>query len=185
MVVKTVGEGLEQVLDKALTRKAPQSIGAQARFLVKKTGSTKAAAELLGVSPRTVQRYMKGEIKNPHPRVAGRLGQEVRKRWQPKVKEKARQAAVSSNGLMINVRASLGYEGPAGTTDQARERDLTVALSPRHAEKIFAAQELGEQRMREEVADALREVYFQQRGTRAASLEKVHMLNVAHIEFDL
>ncbi|MGW4779517.1 telomere-protecting terminal protein Tpg [Streptomyces filamentosus] len=187
MVVKSVAEGLDRVLDKAVTRKAPQSAGAQVRYLVKQMKSTKAVADLLGVSQRTVQRYAKGDIKRPRdPRLAGRLGEEVRKRWQPKVKERARKTAASTQGLMVDVRASLGYEAAAGSTDEARERHLTLALPPHHAARIFDAQQHGgEPQMRQAVADALKEVYFQQRGTRAASLDEVRMLNVQHIEFDL
>lgn len=39
--------------------------------------------------------------------------------------------------------------------------------------------------MRKAVEDALKDVYFQQRGTRAAGLEDVRMIDVEHIEFDL
>ncbi|WP_093879348.1 DNA-binding protein [Streptomyces sp. TLI_105] len=184
--MKSVGEGLDRVLDKALTRPVPKTAGAQVRFLVKQLKGTRAVAGLLGISQRTVERYVKGQIKKPRPQLAALIQGEASKRWQPKVKEKAKKAAASTNGLMIDVRASLGYEAPAGTTDEARERHLTLALPPRHAERIFAAQERGgEQQMRQAVADALKEVYFQQRGTRAASLEEVRMLNVEHIEFDL
>ncbi|MFE5796357.1 telomere-protecting terminal protein Tpg [Streptomyces sp. NPDC056503] len=183
--MRSVGEGLDRVLDKAMTRRPPQSAGAQVRFLVKQLKGTKAVARLLGVSQRTVERYVKGEIKRPRPELAARMREETRRRWQPRVKAKARRVAGTTDGLMIDVRASLGYAAPAGTTDEARERHLTLALPPHHAERIFAAQAQGEHDMRRAVAEALRDVYFQQRGTRATSLEEVRMLNVEHIEFDL
>ncbi|MGW8765936.1 telomere-protecting terminal protein Tpg [Streptomyces sp. NPDC055815] len=185
MVVKTVGEGLDRVLDKALTRPVPKSAGAQMRFLVKQFKGTQAVAQLLGISQRTVERYVKDQIKKPRPELAARMQEEARKRWQPRVKDRAKKAAATSQGLMIDVRASLGYAAPAGTTDEARERHLTLALPPHHAGQILAAQVRGERDMRQAVADALKEVYFQQRGTRAASLEEVRMLHVEHIEFDL
>ncbi|MFD3997165.1 telomere-protecting terminal protein Tpg [Streptomyces sp. NPDC058583] len=185
MVVTTVGEGLERVLDKALTRPVPKSAGAQIRFLVKQLKGTKAVAQLLGVSQRTVERYVKGESKTPRPELAVRMREETHARWQPRVKGRAKKAAATSQGLMIDVRASLGYEAQAGTTDEARERHLTLALPPHHAGRILDAQQHGERDMRQAVADALKDVYFQQRGTRAASLEDVRMLNVQHIEFDL
>ncbi|MFB7341267.1 XRE family transcriptional regulator [Streptomyces hydrogenans] len=185
MVVKSVGEGLDRVLDKAVTKKTPQSAGAQVRYLVKQMKGTKAVAELLGVSQRTVQRYMKGDIKKPRDaRLAGQMGEEVRKRWQPKVKERAKRRAATA-GLMIDVRASLGYVADGDSTDQARERHITVALSASSAEKIFAAQGDTEDKMREAVAEALRVDYFQQGGTRAASLDEVRMLSVRNIEFGL
>ncbi|MEU3605422.1 XRE family transcriptional regulator [Streptomyces sp. NPDC035033] len=181
----SVGEGLDRVLDKAVTRRPPRSAGAQMRFLVRQLKGTKAVAEALGISQRTVERYVKDQIRKPRPELAARLREETRRRWQPRVKAKARKAAGTTDGLMIDLRASLGYDAPAGTTDEARERHLTLALPPHHAERIFAAQERGEHDMRRAVADALKDVYFQQRGTRAASLEEVRMLNVEHIEFDL
>ncbi|MGW5779829.1 telomere-protecting terminal protein Tpg [Streptomyces sp. NPDC003863] len=184
MVVKSVGESLERVLDKALTRPVPKSAGAQMRFLVKQLKGTKAVAQLLGVSQRTVERYVKDQIKKPRPELASRMQDEARKRWQPKVKEKAKQTA-ASQGLMIDVRASLGYESDEGATDQARERHINVALSASSAERIFAAQGDTEDKMREAVAEALRLDYFQQGGTRAAGLDKVRMLNVQNIEFGL
>ncbi|MFJ2027857.1 telomere-protecting terminal protein Tpg [Streptomyces sp. NPDC087897] len=185
MVTKTVREGLENVLDKALTRPVPKTAGAQMRFLVKQLKGTKEAAGLLGISQRTVERYVKGDIKKPRPDLAARLYTETHRRWQPKVKDRAKRAAATSQGLMIDVRARLGYEAPAGTTDEARERSLTLALPPHHAEQIFAAQQRGESHMRQAVAEALKEVYFQQSGTRAASLEEVRMLTIEHIEFGL
>ncbi|MFI8515305.1 telomere-protecting terminal protein Tpg [Streptomyces sp. NPDC085460] len=184
MVVKSIGEGLEQVLDKAVTRKPPQSVGAQARFLVEKLKSTKAAADLLGVSPRTVQRYLKGEITHPRAKVAGQLKEEVRKRWQPKVKERAKKQA-AARGLMIDIRANLGYVADERKTDQARDRHITIALSPASAERIFAAQGDTEDRMRQAVAESLRQDYFQQGGTRAAGLDEIRMNNLHNVEFGL
>ncbi|MFD8013023.1 telomere-protecting terminal protein Tpg [Streptomyces sp. NPDC058955] len=183
--MRSVGEGLDRVLDKAVTRRPPQSAGAQMRFLVKQLKGTRAVAALLGISQRTVERYVKDEIKRPRPELAARMREETRRRWQPRVKARARKTAGTTAGLMIDVRASLGYDAPAGTTDEARERHLTLALPPQHAERIFAARERGEHEMRTAVEDALKDVYFQQRGTRAASLEDVRMLHVEHIEFDL
>ncbi|MFJ5712783.1 telomere-protecting terminal protein Tpg [Streptomyces sp. NPDC093105] len=186
MVNRSVGQALDQLLQKAFTRKPPQSAGAQMRFLVKQLKGTKAVAQLLGISQRTVERYVKDQIKKPRPDLAGRMAAEVRKRWQPKVRERVKRAAATSQGVMIDVRAQLGYAAPAGTTDEARERHLTLALPPHHAGRLFDAQERGgERQMRQAVADALKDVYFQQRGTRAASLEEVRMLGVEHIEFDL
>ncbi|MFD6245598.1 telomere-protecting terminal protein Tpg [Streptomyces roseolus] len=184
--MRSVGDALGGLMDKAFTRKPPQSAGAQMRFLVKQLKGTKAVAQALGISQRTVERYVKDQLKKPRPDLAGRMSGEVRKRWQPKVRERAKQAAATSQGLMIDVRAQLGYAAPAGTTDEARERHLTLALPPHLAGRLFDAQERGgERHMRQAVADALKEVYFQQRGTRAASLEEVRMLNLEHIEFDL
>ncbi|MFD9196626.1 telomere-protecting terminal protein Tpg, partial [Streptomyces phaeochromogenes] len=94
----------EDSLDKAAantaTRPIPKSAGAQVRFLVKQVkNSTRAAAQLLGVSQRTVERYLKGQIKHPRPELAARLEAEVRKRWQPRVRDRAKKQAATSTGI--------------------------------------------------------------------------------------
>jgi hypothetical protein len=80
-----------------------------------------------------------------------------------------------------------GYTAPIGSTDQDRIRHLTVALPPQYAARLFDAQEQGatEQRLQELVAEALKEVYFQDGGRRAGSLEEVRFTDIEHLEFDL
>jgi hypothetical protein len=65
--------------------------------------------------------------------------------------------------------------------------DHHVALPPRYAARLFDAQESGasDQELREIAADALREVYFQDNGRRAGSLEEVRFTDIEHLEFDL
>ncbi|MFI8520039.1 telomere-protecting terminal protein Tpg [Streptomyces sp. NPDC085481] len=186
-MAKSIGEGLEQALEQALTRPIPKSAGAQMRYLVKQLKGTRAVAQLLRVSQRTVERYVKDQIKKPRADLAARMEREVKKRWQPQVKERAKKAAATRQGLVIDVRAQLGYDAPAGTTDEARMRHLTVALPPHHAARLFDAQDqaANDATLQQIAADALKEVYFQQLGTRAASLEEVRMLNVEHVEFGL
>lgn len=41
---------------------------------------------MLGFSQRTVERYVKGQIKQARPKRATRLTSEVRRRWQPRVR---------------------------------------------------------------------------------------------------
>lgn len=183
----SIGHGLQQALEQAQTRPVPKSAGAQMRYLVKQLKTTRAVAQLLRVSQRTVERYVNDQIKKPRPDLAARMDKEVRKRWQPQLKAKAKKAAGTSQGLVIDVRAQLGYDAPAGTTDEARTRHLTIALPPHHAARLFDAQDQGanDAALQKITADALKEVYFQQRGTRAANLEEVRMLNVEHVEFGL
>ncbi|WP_030693398.1 telomere-protecting terminal protein Tpg [Streptomyces globisporus] len=186
-MTRSIGEGLDQALEQAQTRPIPKSAGAQMRFLVRQMKSTRAVAQMLRVSQRTVERYVKDQIKRPRADLAARMEREVTKRWQPKVKERAKKAAGTSQGLVVDVRAQLGYDAPAGTSDEARMRHLTVALPPHQAARLFDAQGQGanDAALQKITADALKEVYFQQRGTRAASLEEVRMLNLEHIEFGL
>ncbi|MCX4713985.1 telomere-protecting terminal protein Tpg [Streptomyces fimicarius] len=166
-----IGDGLNKAVQKAFTRPAPKSAGAQ----------------MLRVSQRTVERYVKDQIKKPRTDLAGRLDREVKQRWQPQVRAKAKAKAASTGGIIIDTRARLGYTAPIGSTDQDRIRHLTVALPPVHAARLFEAQEQGasDDRLQEIAAEALKEVYFQDGGRRAGSLDEVRFTDIEHLEFDL
>ncbi|MFI1808495.1 telomere-protecting terminal protein Tpg [Streptomyces californicus] len=182
-----IGDGLNKAVQKAFTRPAPKSAGAQMRYLVKQLGGTKAVAQMLRVSQRTVERYVKNQIKKPRPDLAERLDREVKQRWQPQIRAKARAKAASTHGIMIDVRARLGYTAPIGSTDQDRIRHLTLALPPQYAARLFDAQEQGatDDRLQEIAAEALKEVYFQDGGRRASSLDEVRFTDIEHLEFEL
>ncbi|MFE8940945.1 telomere-protecting terminal protein Tpg [Streptomyces sp. NPDC007872] len=181
------GDGLEAAVHKAFTRPAPKTAGAQVRYLVKKVGGTKAAADLLGMSQRQVERYVAGKAKHPRPALAARLEREVKARWQPQIRAKAKAKAASTGGIIIDTRARMGYTAPIGTTDQDRIRHLTIALPPHHAARLFDAQDAGagERELERIAAEALKEVYFQDGGRRAGSLEEVRFTDVEHLEFEL
>ncbi|MEU5404235.1 XRE family transcriptional regulator [Streptomyces sp. NPDC005963] len=181
------GDSLDKAVQKVFTRPAPKSAGAQMRYLVKQYKGTKAVAELLGISQRTVERYVKDQIKTPRKNLATRMEREVKKRWQPQIRAKAKAKAASTGGIVIDTRARMGYTAPIGTTDQDRTRHLTIALPPRYAARLFDAQEAGvsDSRLQEIAAEALKEVYFQDGGRRAGSLEEVRFTDVEHLEFDL
>ncbi len=155
------------------------------RYLVKQLGGTKAVAQMLRVSQRTVERYVKDQIKKPRPDLAARIEREVKARWQPQIRAKAK--AASTGGIIIDTRARLGYTAPIGSTDQDRIRHLTIALPPVHAARLFEAQEQGasDDRLQEIAAEALKEVYFQDGGRRAGSLDEVRFTDIEHLEFDL
>ncbi|MEW2492892.1 telomere-protecting terminal protein Tpg [Streptomyces nodosus] len=180
-------DGLDAAVQKAFTRPAPKSAPAQMRYLVKQLGSTKAVARMLRISQRTVERYVKDQITKPRPDLAARLEREVKKRWQPQIRAKARRRAATTDGIVIDTRARIGYTAPIGSTDEARLRHLTVALPPQYAARLFDAQQQGapEQRLREITAEALKEVYFQDGGRRAGALEEVRFTDIEHLEFDL
>jgi hypothetical protein len=181
------GNGLDAAVQKAFTRPAPNSAPAQMRYLVKQLKSTRAVAQMLRVSQRTVERYVKDQIKKPRPDLAARLENEVKKRWQPQIRAKARQKAATTDGIVIDTRARIGYTAPIGTTDEDRLRHLTVALPPRYAARLFNAQEQGasDQQLQQIAAEALKEVYFQDNGRRAGQLEEVRFTDIEHLEFDL
>ncbi|MFD7613056.1 telomere-protecting terminal protein Tpg [Streptomyces sp. NPDC059828] len=181
-----VADGLDAALQKAFTRPIPKSAGAQVRYLVKQLKSTRAVAGLLGVTQRTVERYVKDQIKRPRPDLAQRLEREVAKRWQPQIRAKAKQNAATTGGIVIDTRARFGYTAAPGTTDDARLRHLTLALPPQYAARLFEAKDAGgtEQQLRNIAAEALGEVYFRDSGRRAHGLE-VEFTDLEHLEFDL
>ncbi|MFI0813785.1 telomere-protecting terminal protein Tpg [Streptomyces echinatus] len=183
----TVGAGLDKAVQGAFTRPLPKSAGAQMRYLVRQhQRSTRRVAELLGISQRTVERYVKNQIRTPRPELADRLEREVRARWQPQIRDRSKQRAATTGGIMIDVQGRFGYTAAPGSTDHARVRHLTLALPPHHAAHLFTAQETGatEDQLRRIAAEALGEVYFRDNGHRAHGLE-VELTDLIDLEFEL
>ncbi|MFJ9412432.1 telomere-protecting terminal protein Tpg [Streptomyces sp. NPDC101393] len=180
------GDSLDKAAANTATRPIPKSAGAQMRYLVKQEkGSTKAVAQLLGVSQRTVERYVKAQIRRPRRDLAARIEREVRKRWQPKVRQKAQQRAASTGGIVIETRARFGFTAAPGTTDDGRIRLITQHLPPAYAARLFDAQASGatEQRLQEIAAEGLQEIYFKDRGRRAGGL-LVEFTDIDYVELD-
>ncbi|MCX4970582.1 XRE family transcriptional regulator [Streptomyces sp. NBC_00654] len=180
----------EDSLDKAAantaTRPIPKSAGARVRFLVKQLkGSTRATAQLLGVSQRTVERYLTGRIKQPRPELAARLEAEVRKRWQPRVRDRAMKQAATETGIVIETRARFGFTAAPGTTDDGRIRLITQHLPPVYAARLFDARTAGaeERQLRDIAAEGLQEQYFKDRGRRAEGLQ-VEFTDIDYVELD-
>ncbi|MGI5532457.1 telomere-protecting terminal protein Tpg [Streptomyces syringium] len=166
-------DGLARAERKLSTRPAPKSARAQMKFLrTRDKGSTKTLAERLGVSRKTVQRYLSGASTGPNQHLQEALVQETESEWKPQVKAQARQRAASSGGLVISCRAYFGL-GPEGTSDAGRVRGTSVAVSPSHAAAILAAREDGatESDLHDAVAEAIADAYFRQSGGGRAGLE--------------
>ncbi|MFD6552607.1 telomere-protecting terminal protein Tpg [Streptomyces sp. NPDC058398] len=72
-------------------------------------------------------------MRTPRTQLADRLGGEVLARWQPHIRARAKQAATTTSGIMIDVQGRFGYTAPAGSTAQSRGRHLTLPLPPHHA----------------------------------------------------
>ncbi|MFI6475204.1 telomere-protecting terminal protein Tpg [Streptomyces sp. NPDC050516] len=181
-----IGDSLDRAAANTFTRPVPKSAQAQMKFLVRQEkGSTQAVARLLGVSQRTVERYLKGQLKQPRKDLAARLLGEVRKRWQPKVRERARKQAASTGGIVIETRARFGYTAAPGTSDDGRLRLITQSLPPAYAARLFDAQSSGatEQQLRDIAAEGLQEIYFQDRGRRARDLQ-VEFTDIDYVELD-
>ncbi|WP_445403150.1 telomere-protecting terminal protein Tpg (plasmid) [Streptomyces sp. LE64] len=185
-MVDSLGDSLDRALEGAFTRRIPQSAQAQMKYLVKQLKGTKAAAQALGISQRTVERYVSGKLKRPRQDLRGRLEREVKKRWQPQIRAKARKKAASTGGLVVSTRARFGFEAAGGTTDDARIRDITQALPPEYADKLFSAREQGqsEDQLRQIAADGLARMYFRANNSRAHGLG-VEFTDVERLEIEL
>ncbi|MFD3876090.1 telomere-protecting terminal protein Tpg [Streptomyces sp. NPDC058623] len=157
-------------LQRALfTRPAPKSARAQIRFLRKRErGSTRRVAERLGVSRKTVQRYLAGVSTKPNKRLQEALVKETESEWQPQVKAQARQYASTSGGFTIKFRASLGFTAN-GSSDDARVRDLSIAVSAFHTKAILTLREEGA--TDQALHDAVAKAYFRLGGGSRASLQ--------------
>ncbi|MCZ7456308.1 telomere-protecting terminal protein Tpg [Streptomyces sp. WMMC940] len=179
-------DSLDEALASKVTRPAPKSAPARMRYLVRQLKGTRPVAELLGVSQRTVERYVKDQIKRPRPDLAARLAAEVRRRWQPRVRERARKQAATSTGIVIETRARFGFSAAPGSTDDARVRLITHHLPPVYAARLFEARTQGatDQELRTIAAEGLQEEYFKDRGRRAAGLA-VEFTDVDYVEFDI
>ncbi|MFF1699290.1 telomere-protecting terminal protein Tpg [Streptomyces sp. NPDC058257] len=185
-MVDQLGESLDRAVEQAFTRPIPKSAQAQMKYLVKQLKGTKAVAQALGVSQRTVERYVVGKLKRPRKDLAGRLERAVRKRWQPQIRAKAKKRAASSDGIVVSTRARFGFTAAPGSSDDARVRHITQALSPRWAEQLFEARDQGatEQQLLNIAAQGLGEHYFRDNGRRAHDL-MVEFTDVEEMEIDL
>lgn len=168
----TIGESLERAEQETFTRKPPVSTQARAQFLVRQLGSTRAVAQLLGVSQRTVERYLKGTRKNPPRPLTARIEAEVRRRWQPLVRRRAASRAATSGGITVETRAQFGFSAAPGSTDDPRLRRVTEHLPPHYAQRLFDARATGatEEQLARIIAEGLQETYFKDRGRRAQGL---------------
>ncbi|MFF3898097.1 telomere-protecting terminal protein Tpg [Streptomyces sp. NPDC001812] len=170
-----VGDGLRCAVQGAFTRPVPKSAGVQMSRPVRQLKGTRAVADALGVSQRTVEGYAKDQIRRPRADLAQRLEDAVRARRQPRIRAQARRQAATSTDLVVDTRARFGFTAALGTTDDAhiRHLTLTLALPPQHAARPLAAQGAGatEQQLRDIAAEGLGEIYFRDGGRRAHGLE--------------
>ncbi|MET9017041.1 HTH domain-containing protein [Streptomyces olivaceoviridis] len=123
-------EALARAERQVFPRPAPKSAKAQVKFLLTRAkGSTKALAERLGVSRRTVERYRAGTLTAPQKRLRAALVEGTESEWQPQVRAQARHQAAASSGIMVDVTAYFGFTW-TGSSNDGRERTITTAISP-------------------------------------------------------
>jgi hypothetical protein len=80
----------------------------------------------------------------------------------------------------VETRAPFGYTAPIATTDEGRFRRLTVHIPPQCAQRPFNARNTGagDQQMRQIVAEELKEIYFQEGGSRTTQLSDVTLNDI-------
>ncbi|MFE9769543.1 telomere-protecting terminal protein Tpg [Streptomyces sp. NPDC005808] len=137
-------------------------------------GSTKNVARLVGVSQRTVQRWVAGRPgirRRPSAAHTRRIDEVVRARWQPRVRVRQR-ARAEADGFVIHTRARFGFAAPAGSSDDPRVRWITQYLPGEVARELFAARDAGagEQQQMVILARALGHAYFRDGGRRGHGL---------------
>ncbi|MFC4508459.1 MULTISPECIES: telomere-protecting terminal protein Tpg [Streptomyces] len=177
-------DALTRAERQTVTRPAPKSAKAQMKFLLTRAkGSTKALAERLGVSRRTVQRYRAGQLKTPQKRLQAALVEETASEWQPQVRAQARERAATFGGMVVEVYAYFGF-ACTGSSDDGRERFINTPISPVYAKEILRLQEAGatEEDLPPVVAEAITESYFTEWGTRADGL-RADFTHVRSIDF--
>ncbi|MFD6334229.1 telomere-protecting terminal protein Tpg [Streptomyces niveus] len=161
----------------------PKSPQAQVAFLHRRLGrNTARVADLLGVHPETVRRYLRGRRRNPPPAFADRLRGEVAARFRSRL---ARQAddAMRRRGLRAYITATFTFSSPsAGTSEDGRERRLNEDLTASETERLLAARDAGaEDRALQIVGQSVGEAYFDLRGTGM----DVEVRDLVHIKFEL
>ncbi|MFE9313335.1 telomere-protecting terminal protein Tpg [Streptomyces sp. NPDC006706] len=181
-----IDDAIERADREGFTRQPPKTLQARINFLMKQLKTTKAVAQEIGVSQRSVERYRKGERKHPPHAIAERIDAAVRARWQPQVRRRRRKQAATTGGITVETRARFGYTAPIGTTDDGRFRRLTVHLPPAYAQRLFNARDAGasDQQMRQIIAEGLKEIYFQDGGARALGLSDVTLNDIDYLDLD-
>ncbi|MCG0069146.1 XRE family transcriptional regulator [Streptomyces tricolor] len=167
-----IGQALERAGREVFTTTPPRTLKGQINYLIKKLGTARAVAAEIGVTADSVNRYRRGARKHPPKAVQDRITDAVRSRWQPRVRERARRRAAERTGMTVEFRATFGYRAPVGTTDESRERLLTLHLPPAWAGRLLDAQAgRSAESPNEVLAEAAGELYFRERGTRAHHLD--------------
>ncbi|MDQ0688595.1 DNA-binding transcriptional regulator YdaS (Cro superfamily) [Streptomyces achromogenes] len=181
-----IEDAIERADLEAFTRQPPKTLQARINFLIKQLKTTKAVAAELGVSQRSVERYRKGERKHPPKAIADRIEAAVRQRWQPQVRKRRQKRAATTGGITVETRARFGYTAPVGTTDDGRFRRLTVHLPPAYAQRLFNARNAGadDRQLRQIIAEGLKDIYFQDSGTRATGLTDVTLNDIDYLDLD-
>ncbi|MFB6560853.1 helix-turn-helix domain-containing protein [Streptomyces sp. NPDC056400] len=129
-MARALGDGLERLL---YTRPVPATTADRLKALLRwERGSTRRVAVILGVSQRTVQRWVTrkpGSQGRPSPRHEQKIAELVRARWQPLIRAR-RRAAAEEGGVVVHTRARFGFKAGPASSDDPRMRCITGRLNP-------------------------------------------------------
>ncbi|MFF5809064.1 telomere-protecting terminal protein Tpg [Streptomyces sp. NPDC012746] len=182
-----MGKLIDAMKSRFQTRDIPKTIKGRFNALMRKEkGDTAKVAERLGVSRRTVQRYVKGDrdISKSKPEIVDRLTQEVTKDHQPRVRAKA-EAEAKERGLSVETRARFGFTAAGETTDSPRMRRLTEDVPEELVPELFEALRNGdEDKAREIIAEGLAREYFRAPDTEGVRGLEVDFTDIDYIELD-
>lgn len=177
-MAELIGRAISEAERSAFTRPIPKTTQGQLNFLIKQVkGSTRELAKMLGVSPRQALRYRKGEARLPE----AKLRRAVEQRWQPRVRQKARQDA-AQRGIRVELRGRFGFAAAEDSTDDPRMRRLTQTLPPAAATRLLAAQTEADRQ--QALAEGLGQAYFRAGGHRASGLN-VEITDIDYIDLNL
>ncbi|MFF4249072.1 telomere-protecting terminal protein Tpg [Streptomyces sp. NPDC001822] len=184
--MEEISQGLERLLH---TQPLPPTTAGRLETLLRwEDGSTRKVAALLGVSQRTVQRWVTrnpARPTRPSARHQETIAGLVRARWQPRIRAR-RRAEAEKHGVIVHTRARFGFRAGAGTSDDPRLRLLTVHLAGAVTREMFTALDAGadEERHRLALSRALSHAYFRNSGQRAHHLHVV-LDDIDFIDFTL
>ncbi|MFK0296895.1 telomere-protecting terminal protein Tpg [Streptomyces sp. NPDC090442] len=181
-----MGKILDAMRARFQSRGTPKTARGQFNALMRKEkNNTARVAERLGVSRRSVQRYVKGErdITKSTPKTLDRLQEEAGKDHQPRVTAKSQKEA-ERRGMTIETRAQFGFTSAEGSTDDPRMRRLTEEVPDHLIPQVFDALRAGdEDELNRLLGQALAEEYFRTPGTAAEGLD-VEFTDIDYIELD-
>ncbi|MFD6691044.1 telomere-protecting terminal protein Tpg [Streptomyces bacillaris] len=181
-----IEDAITRADQETFTRQPPKTLQARINYLFKQLKTSAAVAAEIGVTADSVNRYRRGARKNPPKEITDRIDAAVRARWQPGVRARRRKQAATTAGITVETRARFGYTAPVGTTDDGRFRRLTVHLPPQYADRLFTARDQGadENELRGIVAEGLKDVYFQDGGSRAMGLSEVAFGDIDYLDVE-
>ncbi|MFE7245226.1 helix-turn-helix domain-containing protein [Streptomyces sp. NPDC057580] len=141
-VMEEIGAGLERLL---YTQPVPSTTASRLRVLLRwARGSTRQVAAVLGVSQRTVQRWVTrkaGGSRRPSARHEEAIADLVRARWQPRVRAR-RRAEAEEHGVVVHARCEVAYDchwtASSPVIDRAApDCHLQQAAVPRELQLLF------------------------------------------------